>query len=101
MSDLATSHPKWIEDVRFEAVQRSLHAYRRAKRLRMLFLAVVAAASVARIAFPAATSGMFSVPVASGMLLLLAFFTFAAAWATRRQYADSLTQYESFGAQRN
>ena len=88
-------HPQWVEDFRCEAVQHSLDAYRRARRMRMLFILSFLAVAALQIGFPEATSEVVSAPVLMGIVFFLSFFTFAAEWATRRQYAECLERCAS------
>jgi hypothetical protein len=81
---------QWMHELRFESVQRSLQAYRRAKRMRMVFILGCVLVGVVRLGVPQAMAQMVSAPFLVGMIFFLSFLTFTAESATCRQYAESL-----------
>jgi hypothetical protein len=84
-----------MEEVRFESVERSLHACQRAKQLRMLVILIVLAVAVVRIGFPNFLAEVVSTPVLMGVLLMLSTLTFSVELASRWRYLDAVNRYES------
>jgi hypothetical protein len=95
MASVLKRHSEWIEEHQLNCVQRSLHAYRWAKRSRMLFIFMFLVVAAAHLGFPEAVSEAVSTPVLMGTVFFLSFVTLAAEWSTRRQYADCLERYRS------
>ena len=100
-TDMLDFEPETLgEELRFQAVERAIHAYERAKSLRMIVVLATFAVWIARVAWPALFPRMgdapTSAPAVLGICLFASFFAVSLEWSTRMNCRSCSEGYEAY-----